>query len=142
MRRYWLLIGTGLLVAFVAVAALACGGGQPSAEEARAQLCSDIVELDTAVAGVQGLTASSTVEEAEQASDDVTDAFNKVRNSANDVANASLDSLNNAYNDLARAIQDLSGGASLEEASTSISTDVAALADAYEQLFADLNCGQ
>lgn len=140
MRRIWLLMGVGLIAAMLAVAAVACDDDGPSEEEAMAQLCSDLTQLEAADAAFDNLGADSTIDEIEAANDAYNDALNNVVSSAGDVAEVRAQPIEDAYASLDQAIDDISGDATVVEALSSIGDELAAVDAAYDQAFAGLDC--
>lgn len=139
MRRNWVLTGVGLLVAVLAVAAIACDD-EPSEEEAVAQLCSDLTQLQAADAPFDDLGAASTIDEVEAANDAYSDALGDVVGSAGDVAEVRAQPIEDAYADLDQAINDIPGDATIVEALASITDELAAVDDAYDEAFASVDC--
>lgn len=140
MRKNWLLMGVGLIAAMLAVAAVACDDDGPSEEEAVAQLCSDLTQLEAADAAFDNLGADSTIDEVGAANDAYSDALNDVVDSAGDVAAVRAQPIEDAYADLDQAIDDIPGDATIAGALASITDELAAVDDAYDEAFASVDC--
>ena len=140
MRRIWLLMGVGLIAAMLAVAAVACDDDEPSEEDAVAQLCSDLTQLEAADAAFDTLGTDSTIDEINATGDAYNDALGDVVDSAGDVADVRAQPIEDAYDDLDQAIDDISGDATIVEALASIADELLAVDAAYDEAFAGLDC--
>ena len=140
MRRIWLLMGVGLIAAMLAVAAVACDDDEPSEEEAVAQLCSDLTQLEAADAAFDTLGTDSTIDEIGAANDAYSDALDDVVSSAGDVAEVRAQPIEDAYAGLDQAIDDISGDTTIVEALNSIGDELAAVDAAYDQAFSGVDC--
>jgi hypothetical protein len=114
--------------------------GGSTQQGAESQLCSDIADLEKAIAKVEDLSTSSTVDEARQARADVKTALDKVSVSARSAGDAKVDELVNAFNDLQATIDGLSSGQTLSQAASAIESDVEAIAQAREDLHTQQKC--
>ena len=140
MRRTWLLMGVGLIAAMLAVVAIACDDDGPSEEEAVAQLCTDLAELEAADAAFDDLGPDSTIDEVRATNDAYNDALGDVVESARDVAAVRAQPIEDAYANLDQAINDVPGDATIVGALASITDELAAVDDAYAEAFASLDC--
>jgi hypothetical protein len=107
---------------------------------AETEFCTDLANLETAVAQLDSISASSTVDSAEQARDDVEDALNEVRSSARNLAEVRVDQLEDAYEDFDSAVDQVSGDQTLGEAASTLRGDAAQIANARNQLAQSANC--
>jgi hypothetical protein len=126
------MIGTALVLG-------ACSDDETE-EEATSSYCSDLAALGTALNAYGDLNASSTIDEVEQAQEDVADAYQAVQDSAADVADARLDDLEAAYDELAASVNDISGDDTVGEAITNIATQANAVEAARADLFSSADC--
>ena len=138
MERYMkciLVLGAAVL--------LLCAAGctQPSPEEAEAQLCADLSELDAAVQELESLDETASVGEVRAAEDNITQAWNNVRNSAQTVEEVNTDQLEAAYNDLDSAVQDLPDDITVSEAMTQLQPYIDSVKQAWVQVHTSANCG-
>jgi ABC-type transporter Mla subunit MlaD len=120
----------------------ACGDDDPSPEEALADLCTDLTELQ---ASVQNLTQVSTnpnatVDQLEDARDEVNEQMDAVESAAEDVDQAEVDALNEAYDNLDQAIDDIDDSATLADASASVQDEIQAVNTAWDQVLSGLQC--
>jgi hypothetical protein len=120
----------------------ACGDDDPSPEEAMADLCTDLTELQ---ASVQNLTQVSTnpnatVDQLEDARDEVNEQMDAVESAAEDVDQAEVDALNEAYDNLDQAIDDIDDSATLADASASVQDEIQAVNTAWDQVLSGLQC--
>jgi outer membrane murein-binding lipoprotein Lpp len=122
---------------------LLCAAGctQPSPEEAEAQLCSDLADLDAALQEFESLDANAAVGDVRAAEDNVTQAWNNVRNSAQTLEEVNTDQLEAAYNDLDNAVQSLPDDITVSEARTQLQPQIDAVKQAWLQVYTSANCG-
>lgn len=123
-----------VLLAALLLAVAACGD-DTSAEDAKAQLTTDLQAFDTSAEKLRSLTADSTVDEAEAARDEAQEAWDKVVESAKDVEDATVDTLDSAWDDLSKAVDDIPSDASLGDAAMSLQPQIDAVKAAYDDLF-------
>ena len=136
------LIGAIVAMALVGGFAIACNDDddEPSADEATAQLCSDLTELQAQLNNLRSISADSTVDELRDARDDVQSALEDVRSSAADAQEAEIAAVEDAYADLESAVNDVEGDQSIGAAFEDIATQVQAIDDAWDELFRGLRC--
>ena len=139
MLKKWTLISIGLIITIFALAAVACEE-ETSPEEAKAQLCQDLAELDSALAALENIGPDSTVADLEAASDSVEDALAKVSDSAEKAGEVRVSDLEGAYDDLDQAVADIPDDATVSEGLAAIEGELAAVDAAWAQLFATLDC--
>jgi hypothetical protein len=140
MRKSWLLLAFGLLVAALSVGAIACEDDEKTAQEAEAQLCQDLDKLAQARAQFDNLSSTSTVDDVRNANEAYNDALSDVVDSARDVQGVQTQAIQDAYDDLAQAIDDIPGDATIEQALTSIESQVAAVDAAWAQALGGVDC--
>jgi hypothetical protein len=112
----------------------------PTAAEKQAQLCTDLARFRTAVASLRSLSPNSTVSDLKQAQDQVKTAFSEVKSSAVNVQEARVVELEEAQANLDKAVQEIPETATLQQASESISEEVAAVESAQTQMESGVNC--
>ena len=143
MNRFRLFSVAGVVIVAIMAGWLfsACDDDDdPSEEDATAALCSDLTELEAALAAYAGLTVDSTIEEVEDAQGAVDDAYDAVIDSSADLAEARVDDLESAYDDLAASVDDVSGEDTVGEAITSIASQALAVEAARASLDSAVNC--
>jgi len=120
----------------LAISIILLAACQPvSMEDAQAQLCANLTTFRTALDGVEALTADSTVEEAQAAIDQASDAFDDVVNSALLLREANYDNLDQAYEDLDDALRDINEGESIQDAAATIQAQLANVSAAYDEFY-------
>jgi hypothetical protein len=130
-----LILATGLILG------VACSDDDSDdTQGAEAQVCNDLAALDTALAQLRSLSASSTVNDAQSALASVKDAVDDIRSSARESAEAQVNDLEDAYEDLETAVRNVSSDQSLSQAATSLQADVANVAVAEANLKRSSNC--
>lgn len=133
MRKASQLLMLVLVVAALGVALAACGD-EPTPEEAKDQLVTDLQAFETTVTDeLSSLSVDSTVDEWAAARDDVRAAWDTVVKSAADVKEAELTDVQTAWDDLAASIDDL-GDTPLSEAFPSLTEEIDTLKAAYRDL--------
>jgi hypothetical protein len=138
MKKLFLVVTSILMLTVLAVA---CEEDEPSEEEARAALCADLEQLETAVDTLLQLDAQSTVGEVEAARDNVRDAVEDVESSAEDVSDAQVADLQQAFDDLDATVEDTQDDQTVEQVLDAVRTSAENVAAAEQQLFAELSCG-
>jgi hypothetical protein len=136
----FLIIGAVMAVALTGAVAIACSEDEPTEEEAREQLCSDIDTLRTEMTTLQSLSAESTVDDLREARDSVSSALEDVQSSAADVADAELADAEAAFEELQQAVDDLDGDQSIAAAVEEIAPQVQAFEDAVNAIIPPEMC--
>jgi hypothetical protein len=133
-----------LLVGLLMVATLglvACGGDdEPSAEEAQANLCTSLDELQTQVTALTDLGLDSTVDDVQDALGNIQDAFDEVVDDAQEVADVETQELGDAIDSLESTISDIGDGTSIGDALTAIADELTAIGTAWQDLFTSTDC--
>jgi hypothetical protein len=138
MKRTLAIISGAMIATALFVGA--CGDDDPSEEDATAAFCSDLDALGVALDAYADLTVNSTIDEVEDAQQDVSDAYDAVLESAGDVAEARVDDLETAYEDLAASVDDVSGEDTVGDAITDIAAKAVAVGAARADLATSANC--
>ena len=143
MKRSRLFGGVGLVLMAMTLGWVfsACSDDDETPEDATATLCTDLAELGNALGAYGDLTVDSTVEDVEDAQDEVAGAYDDVIESAGDVADARVDELEASYEELASAVDDVSGEDTVGEAVTGIAAQAAEVEAARASLDNSVNCG-
>jgi ABC-type transporter Mla subunit MlaD len=133
-----------ILVPIIMLAVLAgCGDDDDmSPEEAMANLCTDMSELQAAVQSFDQVRANpnANVDQLRDARDDVNDAMEDVRDSADDVDDTQIDAVNTAYDNLDQAVDDIDDDSTLAEAAPTLDDELQALSAAWDQMSGGLTC--
>lgn len=121
---------------------LLCAAGctQPSPEEAEAQLCSDMADLDAAIQELESLDETATVGDVRAAEENVTSAWNSVRSSAQTLEEVNTEQLEAAYNDLDGAVQGLPDDITVSEARTQLQPYIDSVKQAWLAVYTSANC--
>ncbi len=128
------------LIAFVAVAALALAACSSSVEDATEAYCDDLESLAGAIASVNSLSATSSVDDFQDTADDISDAFDDVRSSAADVEDAVTDEIDSARSDFRDAVEDIDSSESLAAGIENVQAAAVAYVDAVNATLAKVDC--
>lgn len=126
-----------LLVALAVVAlglALTACGDEPTPEEAKQQLRTDLDAFQASLEDMKALSVNSTVDEWQAAKADAQAAWDTAVESAKDVKEAEVTEVEAAWDDLAQTVDDISGDTPVSEIVPSIVAKIDALRAAYEDL--------
>lgn len=120
---------------------VACGGeDEPSPEEAQANLCTSLDELQTQVTGLTDLGLNSTMEDIEDQLGAIQDAFDEVVDDAQEVADVETQALGDALDSLETTIGDIGDGTTIADALSAIQDELTSLASAWQELFTSASC--
>jgi len=133
MRRASQLLLVALAVVALGLALAACSD-EPTPEEAKQQLTTDLDAFKASVEDMKTLSVNSTVDEWEAAKADAQAAWDKVVESAKDVEEAQVDEVEAAWDSLAQTIDDIDGDTPIAEIVPSITAEIDALRAAYDDL--------
>ena len=123
-------------------AALLTGACSDTAEENNAEACTALTEYQSALSSLRdSLTADATVEQVQDARDDVASAASDLDSALGDVAQDRVDALNQAWSDLDAAITDADSDATLQEAADTIRAQAQEVESARADLGSELECG-
>jgi hypothetical protein len=128
------------LIAFVAVAALALAACSSSVEDATEAYCNDLETLAGAIASVNSLSATSSVDDFQDTADDISNAFDDVRSSAADVEDAVTDEIDSARSDFRDAVEDIDSSESLAAGIENVQAAAVAYVDAVNATLAKVDC--
>ena len=134
MRAFGVIAGTLVLVGSLS----ACSSDSQS--DAEAAMCSSIAAVKTAAAQVEGLNATSTVSEAQEAEKALDTALAGLKESAKDVNQADLSALESAGDDIQKAVSGVSGSDSLGEAATTVKASTTELNTALAEIENGVQC--
>ena len=135
MRKLFWIPTTIAILALVGIG-VACED-DPSEEEARAALCADLEQLETAVDNFLQLNAQSTIGEIRAARDDVGDAMDDVQSSADDVSDAETAELEQAYDDFNETVDTIEDDQTAQEALDMVRASAENVVATEQQLFTD-----
>jgi outer membrane murein-binding lipoprotein Lpp len=132
----------GICIGIVLLAGIAVAGctQQPTSQQAEAQLCQDMADLDQAIKEVEAIKRDSTVGDLRAAENNVTMAMENIRTSAKDLKSARVTELETAYTNLENAVRSIPEGATVGEGLTSITEERIAFRQAWNNLFDELKC--
>jgi hypothetical protein len=136
MRTLALAAATGLAVLGLA----GCGSDTPTQAEAESQVCDTIASVQSALEGVAGLDADSTVDEAEQAQQQLDDAITGLEEATTDLEAADKAALEAGGQAISSAIDTVSGSDTIGAAGQAISSASETLKDAVGQIGDGLGC--
>lgn len=111
-----------------------------STQDKKTELCTNLARFKTAVATLKSISPSSTVGDFRTAQDQVKTTFNDVKNSARNVQDAKAEDLERAYENLDQAVRGVPDTATLQQATESVSDEIAAVEAAEAQMQSGLNC--
>ncbi|WP_153015821.1 hypothetical protein [Methanofollis ethanolicus] len=133
-------IGICIGIALLAVIAVAGCTQQPTSQQAEAQLCQSLADLDQALKKVEAINRDSTVGDLRAAEAEVTTAMESVRSSAKDLKSARVTELETAYTNLDNAVRSVPESATLGEGLSSVTEQRVAFRQAWQNLFTELKC--
>lgn len=113
---------------------------QPSTQQATAELCGNLAQLDRAIGKASNLTPASTVGEFRTIKRQIDNAMERVNKSARQVEKARLNNLNNANENFNRTVQRISNRDTLASAASSIRQASTKVQAAETELSANVNC--
>lgn len=119
---------------------LGCDQRPQSAQEAEAELCANLVRLETSLIELSQINADSQVSELRTARENVANAYRDVQSSAEEVQEARTEELEAAYNEFDNTVDNISGRETIGEAANDVTASLANIQSARAQLDADVNC--
>lgn len=130
------------LVIVSSLALVACGGDddEPSPEEAQANLCTSLDDLQTQVTALTDLGLNSTMDDIEDTLGSIQDAFDEVVDAAQEVADVETQALGDALDSLETTISDIGDGTTIADALSAIQDELTTLASAWQELFTSAEC--
>jgi hypothetical protein len=136
MRTMTLAAATGLAVLGLA----GCGSDTPTQAEAESQACDAIASVQSALEGVAGLNADSTVDEAKQAQQQLDDAISGLEEAATDLKAADQAALQAGGEAISSAIDSVSGSDTIGAAGQAVASASETLKSAVGQIGDGLGC--
>lgn len=127
-------------IAVSAISLLAIAGCQPSAEQAKVELCSALAGYDQAVASLQAIQGNSTVGQLKDAQKAVDKAAEQVNNAAEKYQKAEIREVKDSDQQLKRKIKSIPDKATLAQAQQSIQPDVQNLKSALQRARTQVQC--
>jgi hypothetical protein len=140
MKRYLLIAAILALAVLPTFASTGCED-EPTEAEANEQFCDSAGDLIAALRNLRDLDRNSTVEEFQDARDQVATSYDAMIQAAADVAEVRLDELAEARDDLQAAIDDVPEDAMLGEALGAVDDEVDNVTSELSQVLNDVNCG-
>lgn len=128
--------GAGVL----AVAALVASGCGQTTEDAEAQLCADLSDLRSSIADLHALTADSSLEEFDEARQNVRSSYRDAVDAARNVSNDRADDVEDAADDFMDSIDDIDDDSSLEDAEAQLAQSVETFRGEASEIFDNLGC--
>ncbi|MGF1492689.1 MAG: hypothetical protein ACFBSC_09585 [Microcoleaceae cyanobacterium] len=113
---------------------------EPSVEQARADLCRDLAELQQNLAALEAISPNSSIGDLKQAKADVAESFKKVQAAREEVEEAKIEELEVAHTDLETAVSKISEKDSIADAAGSVQPEVQKVEAARAQLFSTVKC--
>ncbi len=136
-RRLLTLLGAGLL----AIAAGACSGGTPSAEEATTQACDALAGAQSSVA-VLAEGAEAEIDELREAGVELRDAVAEINEDIRETLDdETIDALERAHNEYRRALGGVEDQAGLDAVADDLAAAGTELQTRYDETVASLGCG-
>lgn len=120
-----------VLLPILVLSALLLGACGPTVDEAKTQFCNDLDKLDAAVNSLRDVNS---LDDTEQAGQDIRDAWDQVAESAEKLDDVQLDATKEAYDAMLRAIEDAPNSDSLTEAVESVAGAVTTFATSFEEI--------
>ena len=133
-----------LMVSLVVLGLVAVPGCEEelTPEEAQAELCEQLGDLEVAVSGLATLAPGSTVDDLQAVADDIRSEYDNTEAAAEQVAEVNINELQQSVADLEATINDIPGDATIEEALAVIEPQWTAVVSAWQNLRVDANCGE
>ena len=135
-KRTLIMAAAGLAVLGLA----GCGSDTPSQSEAESAACDAITSVESALDGVAGLNADSTVDEAKQAQQELDDAITGLEEAATDLTAADQAALQAGGEAISSAIDAASGSDTLGTNGQAIASASGTLKEAVGQISNGLSC--
>jgi hypothetical protein len=132
MKRAILLVAT-----FAALMLTAC---RESDAELLADACTKIGEMEQAMAALEGLGPTSTVDQVQEAANNARDQAREAAQAVRRVEEQRYEELADAQSDLAEAVRNLDGDETVVQARAQLQPYVLAVLAARQNLTASLNC--
>jgi hypothetical protein len=134
-------------IGFLSLLAIACGddddddgGGTGGTGASQTEFCSDLEELEVAVNDVREINTSSTVDDAEAATEELEQALDDVKDSAAEAQQARVDAVETAFEELQETIESVEGSQTLGSAYTSVQNAIDNVSVSYNSLDTQAGC--
>jgi|GEM_PF-2400540 len=128
------------LTALVLGGLVGCSTGQPSLEEAQAQVCQNLATFQQNIATLAATSQNSTVGQFKEAQANVARSFTELKESVGIARSIKIDELEQAYQDLDRAVGQVSNDQTIQEAIASVQPAMQNVQAASEQLRTGAAC--
>jgi hypothetical protein len=109
-------------------------------QEKEMKMCQDLTKVNAAIGNFESLNKDSTVKEAKQAADRVSDAVDKLGKSAKDVRPEQYKELADARKDLKKSLDSAPKDATIGQVQATVSTNRERVKTAYKNLESSVTC--
>jgi len=134
------MVRLGLVLALVTLVVLGAACDQESSEEKKQTACEELSKLNDALAKLDAIGPSSTVDQLKDAHKQVKEQAEDARRAIREYNESKAQDLETAVTNLQKAVNDVSSSEPIAQARASIQDEVVAVRAAWEKLTADLSC--
>ena len=120
-----------VLLSILILSALLLAACGPTVDEAKTQFCNDLDELDAAVNSLRDVDS---LDDIEQAGEDIRDAWDQVVKSAEKLDDVQLDATKEAYDAMLGAIEEAPDSGSLSGALETVTGAVTTFATSFKEI--------
>ena len=120
-----------VLLSILVLSALLLAACGPTVDEAKTQFCNDLDELDAAVNSLRDVDS---LDDIEQAGEDIRDAWDQVVKSAEKLDDVQLDATKEAYDAMLGAIEEAPDSGSLSGALEAVTGAVTTFATSFKEI--------
>ena len=120
-----------VLLSILILSALLLAACGPTVDEAKTQFCNDLDELDAAVNSLRDVDS---LDDIEQAGEDIRDAWDQVVKSAEKLDDVQLDATKEAYDAMLGAIEEAPDSGSLSGALEAVTGAVTTFATSFKEI--------
>lgn len=126
------------LAALALGALVACGGPQTPA--ATASFCQSLTQLNTAIGTASSVNASTTVNQAKEAANNVQKAWDDTKKAAANLQSARVNDLQQAYDNFRKTVDSVPGSATLGDSATQVASAASTFRTTAQATMRDVNC--
>lgn len=119
---------------------IACDQQPPTTADLESELCTNLDQLGTTLTELSQINAQSSINELQDARQNVANAYQSVRDSATAVEASRVSDLETAYNNLDNTVNSISGQDTIGDAANNVAAAVADLRAARDQIDAEVTC--
>lgn len=131
---------TWALAVVLAVAVFVAAGCGESTDDAEQALCADLATLQTSAAMLAESSSDTSVDDFEQARQNVREAWADVKSSADNLGDDRFDDVEDAWSDVADAFDDVDDADSLEQVRADVATEFEAFRSSASELGSGIDC--